>query len=76
MIKVCLLENKAFQLDIYFPEATITSNYMVNSFQGYSKLLIFREMNIFGVLEIFVDTKTFLMSNVFRFFMFFQLKTK
>ena len=36
--KVCFVGNGAFQLDIYFLEATRTSNFRVYSFQGNIKL--------------------------------------
>ena len=43
-----LLENIGFQLDIYFLEATITSNVWVYSFQGNSKLYAKSTNAIFG----------------------------
>ena len=34
MIEVCSIKNKAFQLDIYFREATLTSNCRVYNCKG------------------------------------------
>ena len=43
-----MLENKAFQLDIYFLEANFTSNFRVYSFHSNTKLYAKYSNAIFG----------------------------
>ena len=43
-----LLANKAFKLDIYFLEATFTSNFRVYSFHSNTKLYVKYSNAIFG----------------------------
>ena len=40
MIKLFSFESKAFQVDIFFLEATLTSNFWGHSFHGNTKLFV------------------------------------